>query len=1197
MYDEDLEETLLAEYLIKQVTDKASGACDNMCLHNLPHDVYFIGSLRPFSPAAAPNQPEHWRELENKLAPFAFGADFLAQARGSTFVAKVKLSWSCFYRVLPTFIQQQSLQNVENLDSVTTSEDLVEAKLPIDNEKPSNIKISEDDGLFDIEEQLIEQEKEDERALMESPEIEETPLDRRQTRRATDALFISFRRIACILEIELEFQKSDDGTWSIDEAKEKLEIAVREEIERAKSEAVTDPECLRLVGDSWEKIRVSSEALESEQAFKKAFQRGKPVVAEWKWDIELNVSYYDENTLYVQFGFGNASPMQNPLDKADSSKPLNPNLEPFFFNTQADFEFFQADIQPFILDIAPQGFRYDRYFYGRGFNCAIESDQERKIFRTTHAPLHRQMRYSTRNEPKAKFAELAINPIPVLRKIITAMEDFVGVWDTERDQYIERQDNWKVLHGDEFDQDKITFLEEIESFRKGVKFIEEDDDIRLAFQLVNKTFQGVGEHPTNPKDAWRLFQIVFLVGQIPGIAALRNKDPLLIKERETVDIIYFPTGGGKTEAYLGTLVFHCFFDRLRGKTAGVTAWTRFPLRLLTLQQTQRVADVIGMAELVRRGNKDQRLSGRNIAAFAVGYFVGKEATPNEIYDISKYRYESKADAETTWSQANDERVRQSWKRLVECPSCRTKSVIVKFDEQRIRLFHECTNSNCKFPGGRIPIYVVDNEIYRYLPCVLVGTIDKLAGVGNQRKMAQIFGQVDGKCEVHGYYKGKCCQKECTNKRLTTEVPEGISGPTLFIQDELHLLSEGLGTFDSHYETFVQALLQQFGNHEPLKIIASSATVEAFERQSKHLYARPAKVFPGVGPTLKSSFYAETRDYPQRIFVGILPHNKTIFNSILELIEIYHRTVQFLKMLKSDAPNPYKGSLTPASPEWDDMIDNYQTSLTYFLANRELDSISTDLTNDTNPRLEVDGLRPLDLLTMTGNISTDDVTQALEKVERRATADENPNAVLASSMISHGVDVDRFNAMIFYGMPRKTAEYIQASSRVGRSHVGIVFDCLHPVRERDRSHYNYFSKYHDFLGQLIEPVAINRWAKFSINRTMPGLFMGFILQVLSNQSTAGNKGGSFYFRDFITKLFNSGELKEEDFIEFLSRSYGVEFPSDHAADYFRQKISEMVERHKRQIRTSSTKYVSESLIPSPMRSLRDVEESIPIELEY
>jgi len=501
------------------------------------------------------------------------------------------------------------------------------------------------------------------------------------------------------------------------------------------------------------------------------------------------------------------------------------------------------------------------------------------------------------------------------------------------------------------------------------------------------------------------------------------------------------------------------------------------------------------------------------------------------------------------------------------------------------------------------VYVVDNELYRYLPSVIVGTIDKLATLGNQRKLAQVFGQVDGRCSQHGYYKGKCCQKECPGGRLlqARKLPSGLSGPTLFVQDELHLLKEGLGTYDAHYESFTQQLQQEFGHTTPLKVIASSATIEKFERQVKHLYGRQenqARVFPGLGPSLGESFYARTLNYPQRLFVGIIPHNKTIFNTILELIEFYHREVQALQCLPGDQSNPYGGNLSPDSSHWHELLDLYTTSLNYFLSNRELDSIRTDLNGDVNPNLQRDRLRTLEIHQLTGGTNTDEVTRILEKLEKTAAPNSVADTVLATSMVSHGVDIDRFNSMIFYGMPRQNAEYIQASSRVGRSHVGIVFTCLHPARERDQSHYTYFVKFHEFLGQLVEPVAINRWAKFSINRTLPGLFMAVLLQIIANQS--GEKNPNNYYRlAFVKQKITDGSLGVDQFIPILQRAYLVENVADVGEETFHEEIRLKVHQFLYdQISSASSrsKWVSEALIPQPMRSLRDVDEAIVIELD-
>jgi hypothetical protein len=948
---------------------------------------------------------------------------------------------------------------------------------------------------------------------------------------------------------------------------------------------MNDPERIRIAGTPNDYIRVPETALASADDYS-VFQQSlqTDVVPQWTFEVRSEArSSEDPAEVVIFVEFMNVSPMPGNA----------PNTEAFLFDTRATFEFPGVQVRPFELSLAPRGFRYDRNLWGRGFNCSVErTDFQIPSFTTTHTPIHRQMRYVTHTDPVAPFADLAQDPIPTLSSILDAMIEYRRVWDQARLQYVNSDPNWEAEFGFEFDADRRQFEAEIDLYQRGLELICQNSDVRLAFQLTNETFRRGDPRKTN----WRLFQIVFLVSQIPGIAALAEGNNADRIEREMVDIIYFPTGGGKTEAYLGTLVFHCFFDRLRGKKAGVTAWIRFPLRLLTLQQTQRSADIIGIAEIVRLEQNDPRFNGSGVDGFAVGYFVGASSTPNEI--TPPYRSDF---LDPTWSQANDPIARQRWKRVIRCPVCRTSTVQVDFDPIKVRLLHRCTNPNCTFPEGIIPVYVVDNEIYRYLPIVIVGTIDKLAGIGNQRKLSQVFGQVDGSCSEHGYYKGRCCQKDCNDtNRLQAGIPQGLSGPTLFVQDELHLLKEGFGTFDGHYETFIQRLRQEFGQTSPLKILASSATIEAFARQVEHLYGRgqaQARVFPGLGPTLGQSFYAKTIDYPQRLFVGIIPHNKTIFNTILELIEYYHREVQYLQRTPVGDPNPYGGVLLPGTAEYQRLLDLYTTSLTYFLANRVLNSIRTDLEGDVNPNLNRDGLLQISISELTGSTSTEDVARILENLESSGQPNTPPDAVLSTSMVSHGVDIDRLNSMIFYGMPRQNAEYIQASSRVGRTHIGIIFSCLHPARERDQSHYLYFLKFHEFLGQLVEPVAINRWSTFSINRTLPGLFMGILLQLIANNSGESNPN-RYYMLNFVKQKISDGGLRADDFIPFLEEAYRVQFPSGVGEVSFQREIRLQVQQFLDQIigAGSGSTFVSEVLIPRPMRSLRDVDEPIEIELD-
>jgi hypothetical protein len=243
------------------------------------------------------------------------------------------------------------------------------------------------------------------------------------------------------------------------------------------------------------------------------------------------------------------------------------------------------------------------------------------------------------------------------------------------------------------------------------------------------------------------------------------------------------------------------------------------------------------------------------------------------------------------------------------------------------------------------------------------------------------------------------------------------------------------------------------------------------------------------------------------------------------------------------------------------------------------------------------LAPLKIFELTGSTSTDEVARTLEYLQQPKSGQERSTSVLATQMVSHGVDIDRLNAMFFYGMPRLNAEYIQASSRVGRSHVGLVFVCHHPARERDQSHYALFEKFHQYLGQLVEPVAINRWAKFSVNRTLPGLFMGVLLQLIANRAQ-GKQINQHYMIDHVRKLITSGSIRLDDFIPFLERAYRVDNSNDPVLVNFRDEIQLRVQQFFDQIITASAgkKFVSEALIPRPMSSLRDVDEPVPIHLD-
>lgn len=1139
-------EELLVDYVVDRVTGRASGHYDSLCKGNLPHDVYFVGNFRP-APDQSQDMERQLKALFNKLSPYALGGTFCFE-RGDTnsVVLDVTLHWACFYPVTPTLDEQRAWQQ----------------------RHPAQLgaapQVKQDSG----------------------------PSGSKKARKAPergDSIYPKYRKIICQASGRLSITKTTGKDAEIDVGS--LQGAINGECHRAQAAVFADPEHLKYQPDAT-RSRVPQSALDGPASWSDYLSiLTREISPDWAWAVACSVDRMriDGNQIALSVQFSNVS-------KAEDIK----ELEPFLFDAVFELTVSNGSLRPMLVELMPRGFRYSREISGRGFNCGVEQTA-RATIRSTNVPRYNQRRLRTQDTPTARFNDLAKDPLPVLQDVHRAMRKYEARWD-EINKTFRAQSHWTSEFQAEFDRDRASYVAEIKRFERGLEILQTDADALLAFQLAHHAFVEMNKPKpaTKQKSAWRLFQLVFLVTQLPSIYALKSKAKADLEDRGYVDVIYFPTGGGKTEAYLAVMVFHLFFDRLRGKAAGTTAWTRFPLRLLTVQQMQRLAEAVCAAELIRVGQQDKRLSGSDIDGFSIGYFVGEDGSPNQIanpqnvHEKSQYRYLG------NWTKANDPTARQDWKRITTCPSCGTESITVDFDPDSCRLYHKCQKTGCRFPHGWLPVVITDNEIFRTLPSVVVGTLDKLASIANQRKMVALFGDVDGRCSVHGYTKVQCFQDGCRDKKLINKkVPAGISGPTLMIQDELHLLKEGLGTFDSHYEGYVATYLSDVSADGIPKYIASSGTIENYERQAEHLYGVTrdrSRVFPVSGPSADESFYAMTESTVQRTFLGVLSHNKTLLNAGLELLQLYHEEVQSLSRIPNGAQSPFGGTVTPGSAGWTALLDPYLTSLVYFSSQPNLNEMRTDFDNEVNANLSDEGFRPVSILEMTGKTTTAEVTRNLEKLEKIASAGDTPVSVFATSMISHGVDVDRLNAMCFYGMPRQNAEYIQASSRVGRSHHGLVLVAFKPPRERDQSHFSYFQKFHEFLGQLVEPVAINRWATYSIERTLPGLFMAFLLQRIGNRITTGNPN-IIYKRTEVANMFARGQITAAEIVAFLSRAYYLDRNSHEGAASFDRRLAEGVKQCLHQI-VGATKemWASGALYPHPMTSLRDVDEAVVVEID-
>ncbi|GAW94368.1 DEAD/DEAH box helicase [Calderihabitans maritimus] len=970
----------------------------------------------------------------------------------------------------------------------------------------------------------------------------------------------AYKKINCTVTEEIAINVTDLRTLKL--AEEKINEVLRQEIAKCHRIILNDPWALRK-GTK----KKHFQEIKTEREYFDLINRipDEKVLTCWQPVVHLKYHRYAEQIGRIKFYLIN--------NTEDSSRRFT---EPFLFDCSLELKLKNTKFYPFQFYQLPKDYRYEREYYGIGYNCFVVMENKQKM-RTYHCPLYKQKRYVTTNTVVPEYKKLMTKPEPVLRQILDAMKTYEEQWEKQieiwKKQITVEELEWRK-------RDFLAFQKERERFEKGINTIEKIPLVKKAFCLMNEAFYEVDKLRKRPHKSWRMFQIVFIVSIIPDLVG-REYPEYENNGCDTVDVLWFPTGGGKTESYLGLAVFQAFFDRLRGKNAGVSSWIRFPLRLLSLQQFQRIVEVYAKAELIRRRHPD--LSKDGMEPFSVGYFAGGHNTPNRITEHMKklnIEYENYFDR---------------YKMIEKCPFCQHNSVIIFFDEHKMRLEHRCTNESCS--EKTLPLYIVDQEIFRYLPTMLVGTVDKVASIGMQRRFTHLLGNVNEKCSYHGYMScGECTEDpRCQLPKEPACLYDGA--PSLVIQDELHLLKESFGTFASHYEGFIQMLQDKTSGGKKYKIIAATATIEKYENQIQHLYNKKPRRFPVAGYERGRSFYAEEKEYIGRLFVGVMPHNKTHLTATQELLKTFHMVIQEIKKDPEFYINKIGLQTVQTKEELAAFLRDYETSLVYVNSKDAGSSISRMIdSNQINGYLVENGYEPIQSVELTGDSSFAKIRNTLEVLENPPEEREKQiDAVIATSLISHGVDVERLNFMIFHGMPPHVAEYIQSSSRVGRTHVGICFVCFSPGRERDIAYFNYFSKFNEFSDRLVEPVPINRWSKFSVQKTLPGLFMGLVLQYF--QPRIRHKiAKNMWFSEGLREALAKGYIPKEEVYRCLRDAYGITENDPHTKHFAKEiRIGlELIYMHFINPKyEKSTEQLEKIFGYSPMTSLRDIDEQIPI----
>ena len=694
-----------------------------------------------------------------------------------------------------------------------------------------------------------------------------------------------------------------------------------------------------------------------------------------------------------------------------------------------------------------------------------------------------------------------------------------------------------------------TTLKRIEA---GLDLLDQDEKAAQAFQFMNRAMwlqrthsifaervrrgdeqpdMGTIDIPENR--SWYPFQLAFVLLNLPGITKFdhpeRSESPDAV-----ADLLWFPTGGGKTEAYLGLTAYTLALRRRQGIIEGrsgengITVLMRYTLRLLTLQQFQRASALICACEDIRRtamSNGDNRWGK---TPFRIGLWVGGSTTPNWTSDADEAVKASHGGKPRSGGVGGVGSPHQ----LTNCPWCGTKIdpgkhiKVEKYSEGSGRTLIYCGAKfgQCKFsmkeaPGEGLPVMVVDEEIYRRLPSLLITTVDKFAQLPWNGSVQMLFGQVDGLCERHGYRSPGLADSaeeleingvhrakgNSPSARVLAQNP--LRPPDLIIQDELHLISGPLGTLVGLYETAVDRLCTWEVNGKKIrpKVIASTATIRNAKDQLHALFLRKLETFPPNGLDISDNFFSLQRKSsektPGRKYIGICASGRKLKKALLRV---------YVAMLSSGQAMYDKYGLD---------ADPWMTLVGYFNSLRELGGMKRMVDDDVRTLLrhmDDHGLPRRTLYTpdtvkeLTSRMGSAAIPETLDLLEsrfdplildqikaRKGGGGEyvaRPlDVLLATNMISVGVDVPRLGLMVVAGQPKTTAEYIQATSRVGRKHPGLVCTVFNWARPRDLSHYETFEHYHSTFYKHVEALSVTPFSAGATARGLAALLVSMVRQ--------------------------------------------------------------------------------------------------------
>jgi hypothetical protein len=725
---------------------------------------------------------------------------------------------------------------------------------------------------------------------------------------------------------------------------------------------------------------------------------------------------------------------------------------------------------------------------------------------------------------------------PALRPLVQAYQRWIEGREGEITDPAARLDEYQSPARDAITSCRAA-LRRVEA---GIALLERDEQAAESFRFANQAMwqqrirskfaeerrrgrkpdlDAIDADPTN--HLWRPFQLAFILLNLPSCTDLHHPERSHATEA-IADLLWFPTGGGKTEAYLGLAAYVMGLRRLQGMVEGhsgekgIAVLMRYTLRLLTLQQFQRASVLVCACESIRREALEKGDKRWGEEPFRIGIWVGARTTPNWTEEAHEYIQEARGGGSKGFHKTS---ASGSPAQLTSCPWCGSeikegRDIDVETVTQgRCRTITYCGDAlgQCLFSKAKskdegLPVLVVDEELYRRPPSLLIATVDKFAQMPWNGATQNLFGRVSRLCPRHGFRAPDLDDADSHPAKGSHPATKTIDHPPLrppdlVIQDELHLISGPLGSLVGLYETAVDAMCTWTvgGKTVRPKIVVSTATIRNAAHQVRSLFLRKVAVFPPPGTDIADNFFSVRRksseDTPGRLYVGVCAPGRRLKGVLIRTYTAYLAATWLLY-----------------EKQYGKHTDPWCTLVGYFNSLRELGGMRRLVDDDVANRLlrmndrglarrprpfveeltsrrnstEIPGL--LDLMEAVFDPALEKQREAERKAGKTFTSQKPIDVLLSTNMISVGVDIGRLGLMVVAGQPKSTAEYIQATSRVGRRHPGIVCTVYNWVRPRDLSHYERFGHYHATFYEQVEPLSVTPFSTRALDRGITALLM-------------------------------------------------------------------------------------------------------------